>query len=110
MICWKSKKERLRLGEIAVYLRDIEGLKWRQINKRLRLGNHSMAIVYYETYKEVLILAKKRMNLEQIEKFAKRSGIERGWVWLFENGFERRVPEEVKKRIEDEKLEDALKI
>ena len=57
-----------------------------------------------------MIIAKKRMYLEQIEKFAKRLGIERAWVWLFENGFEWRVPEEVRKRIEDEKLKDALKI
>jgi len=57
-----------------------------------------------------LIIAKNRMNLEQIEKFAKRLGIERGYVWLFENGFERRVPEEVRKRIEDEKLKDVFKI
>jgi len=110
MGCWKSKKERLRLGEIAVCLRDMNGLKWRQITERLRLGSHSMAMAYYKTYKEVLIIAKNRMNLEQIEKFAKRLGIERGYVWLFENGFERRVPEEVRKRIEDEKLKDAFKI
>ena len=110
MGCWKSKEERLRLGKTVACLRDAEGLKWRQVTEKLRLKNHSMAIGYYETYKEALMIAKNRMDLEQIEKFAKRLGIERGWVWLFENGFERRVPEEIKKRIEDEKLKDAFKI
>ena len=110
MGCWKSKAERLRLGKTVACLRDTEGLKWRQVTERLRLKNHSMAIGYYEIYKEALMIAKKRMDLEEIEKFAKRFGIERGWVWLFENGFERRVPEEIKKKIEDEKLKDAFKI
>ena len=108
MGCWKSKEERLRLGETAVCLRDEEGLKWRQITERLGLSNHSMAMIYYETYKETLMIAKKRMSLEQIEEFAKRLGIERGYVWLFENGFEHRVPEKVKEKIENAKLKDAF--
>lgn len=108
MGCWKSKAERLRLGETVACLRDEEGLKWRQVTERLRLSNHSMAIGYYETYKEALIIAKNRMSLEQIEEFARRFGIERGYVWLFENGFEHRVPEQVKQKIEDAKLKDAF--
>lgn len=108
MGCWKSKAERLRLGEIAVCLRDEEGLKWRQVTERLRLGSHSTAIGYYESYKEALMTAKDRMSLEQIEEFAKRFGIERGYVWLFENGFRHRVPERVKEKIEDAKLKDAF--
>ena len=108
MGCWKSKAEKLRLGKTVACLRDEEGLKWRQVTERLRLSNHSMAIGYYETYKEALIIAKNRMSLEQIEEFAKRFDIERGYVWLFENGFEHRVPEEVKEKIENAKLKDAF--
>jgi len=107
---WKSKEEKLRIGETVVYLRDMEGLKWQQITKRLKLGNHCMAITYYEAYKKVLIIAKKKMNLERIEKFSRRVGVERGYVWLYENGFEWRVPEEVRQRIENEKQKDAFKI
>ena len=106
---WKSKEERLKLGKTAAGLRDTEGLKWRQVTERLKLNNHSMAIGYYETYKEALMIAKNRMELEQIEEFAKRFGIERGYVWLFENGFEHRVPEEVREKIENAKLKDAFK-
>ncbi|MBA7689584.1 hypothetical protein ES703_98092 [subsurface metagenome] len=108
MGCWKSKAERLRLGETAVCLRDEEGLKWRQVTERLRLSSHSTAMAYYETYKEALVTAKSRMDLEQIEEFARRFGIERGYVWLYENGFEHRVPEEVKEKIENAKLKDAF--
>lgn len=108
MGCWKSKEEKLRLGEIAVCLRDEEGLKWRQVAERLGMNNHSMAIAYYGTYKEALVTAKNRMDLEQIEEFAKRFGIERGYVWLYENGFGHRVPEQVKEKIEDAKLKDAF--
>jgi len=108
MGCWKSKAERLRLGKTAACLRDEEGLKWRQVTERLRLSNHSMAIGYYETYKEALMIAKNRMSLEQIEEFAKRFGIERGYVWLYENGFRHRAPEKVREKIEDAKLKDAF--
>ena len=108
MGCWKSKAERLRLGKTVACLRDTEGLKWRQVTERLRLSNHSVAIAYYETYKEALMIAKNRIDLEQIEEFSRRFGIERGYVWLYENGFEHRVPEQVKKKIEDAKLKDAF--
>jgi len=107
---WKSKEEKLRIGETVVYLRDMEGLKWQQITKRFKLGNHSMAIAYYEAYKKVLIIAKKKMTLERIEEFSRRVGIERGYVWLYENGFEWRVPEEVREKIENEKKRDAFEI
>ncbi len=110
MGCWKSREERLRLGKTVACLRDAEGLKWRQVTEKLRLKNHSMAIGYYEIYKEALMIAKNRMELEQIEEFARRFGIERGYVWLFENGFEHRVPEEVREKIENAKLKDAFKI
>ena len=109
MGCWKSKEERLRLGKTAVCLRDEEGLKWRQVTESLGMNNHSVAMGYYETYKEALRTAKKRMDLEQIEEFARRFGIERGYVWLFERGFKRRVPEEAREKIEDAKLKDAFK-
>jgi len=105
---WKSKEERLRLGETAVCLRDEEGLKWWQVTERLKLSNHSMAMAYYGNYKEAMMIAKNRMGLEQIEEFAKRFGIERGYVWLYENGFRYRVPEQVKEKIENAKLKDAF--
>jgi len=107
---WKLKGKKLKIGETAVYLRDMEGLKWQQITKRLKLDNHSMAIAYYKAYKKVLIIAKNKMDLEQIEKFSRRVGIERGYVWLYENGFKQRVPEEVRERIENEKQKDAFEI
>jgi len=46
----------------------------------------------------------KRMRLAQIEKFSSKHGIERGWVWLYENGFKRRIPVEVQEKIEEAKL------
>jgi len=46
----------------------------------------------------------ERMRLAQIEKFSSKHGIERGWVWLYENGFKRRVPMDVQEKIEEAKL------
>lgn len=101
---WKSKEERLRLGKTAACLRDAEGLKWRKITEMLGMNNHTMAIAYYKTYKEALLIGKVRMDMEQIEEFARRTGVEAGWLWLYENGFGYRIPEQVKERIEDAKL------
>lgn len=100
---YKSKEEQLRLGERAVDLRDVGKLKWRVIAERL--GNDiNRTIIYYKKYKAAENAAKERMNLEQIEQFSIKYGIERGWIWLFENGFERRVPQQVRGEIEEAKM------
>ena len=102
-IHYKSKEEQLRLGERAVDLRDVERLKWRVIAERLG-SDITRAIVYYKKYKVAENAAKERMNLEQIEKFSTKYGIERGWAWLYENGFKQRVPTEVQEKIETGKM------
>ena len=101
---YRSKEEQLRLGGRAADLRDLDGLKWRVITERLGVNDINRTIVYYKKYKAMLKSAKDKMNLEQIEKFASRHGIERGWIWLFENGFKRRVPQEVRGEIEAAKM------
>jgi len=101
---YRSKEEQLRLGERAVYLRDVEQLLWRQIAERLDGCDIPRAIAYYKKYKAALKAAKERMRPEQIEKFSSRYGIERGWIWLYENGFKRRVPQEVREEIEVAKM------
>jgi len=101
---YRSKEEQLRLGEQAVDLRDLNRLKWRVIAEMLGVNNITKTIFYYKKYKAMLKSAKDKMNLEQIEKFASRHGIERGWIWLFENGFKRRVPQEVRGEIETAKM------
>ena len=103
----KSKEEQLRLGEKAVDLRDEEGLRWRVIAERLGVNDITKTIFYYRKYKAMLKAAKERMNLEQIEEFSIRHGIERGWIWLYENGFRRRVPQEVRGEIETAKLRNC---
>lgn len=100
----RSKEEQLRLGERAVDLRDREGLKWRVIAEMLGIIDISKTIFYYKKYKAAENAAKERMNLEQIEQFSIKHGIERGWVWLYENGFNHRVPQEVKGEIEAAKM------
>lgn len=105
MARYRSKEEQLRLGERAVDLRDVGKLKWRVIAERL--GNDiNRTIVYYKKYKAAENAAKERMNLEQIEQFSIKHGIDRGWVWLYENGFKRRVPQEIRGEIEAAKLRD----
>ena len=100
----KSKEEQLRLGERVVDLRDIEKLKWRVIAERLGVNDITKTIYYYRKYKAVLEAAKERMGFEQIEEFSIRHAIERGWVWLYENGFKRRVPQEIRGEIETAKM------
>lgn len=100
----RSKQEQLRLGEQAVYLRDVEQLLWRQIAERLDGCDIPRAIAYYKKYKAALKATKEKMNFGQIEEFSSRYGIEGGWVWLYENGFKRRVPMNVQDKIEEAKL------
>jgi len=100
----KSKEEQLRLGERVVDLRDIEKLKWRVIAERLGVNDITKTIYYYRKYKAVLKAAKERMNLEQVEQFSIKHGIDHGWVWLYENGFKRRVPLDVQEKIENAKM------
>lgn len=52
--------------------------------------------------------AQKRMSPEQIEEFSSRHGIERGWIWLYENGFKRRVPVKIQEKIENLKCENVF--
>ena len=107
MVHYKSKEEQLRLGERAVDLRDEEGLKWRVVAERLGMNDITRTIGYYKKYKAMLKAAKERMNLEQIEEFSAKYGIEVGWIWLFENGFERRVPQQVRGEIEAAKMRNC---
>ena len=65
MAHWRPKEERLRLGKRIAYLRDVEGLKWREIVERLdistdaqRDSGNSLAISYYKTYKATLLVGK----------------------------------------------------
>ena len=102
----KSKEEQLRLGERAADLRDLNRLKWRVIAEMLGVNNITKTIFYYKKYKAILKAAKERLNLEQIEEFSTRHGIEVGWIWLYENGFKRRVPQEVREEIETSKMRD----
>lgn len=46
----------------------------------------------------------KRIRLEVIEMVAKEHGMEPAWLWLYLNGFKRRVPAAMRERIEDELL------
>ena len=104
MAHYKSKEEQLRLGERAADLRDVERLKWRVIAERLGVNNITQTIGYYKKYRAMLKAAEKRMKPAQIEEFSIKHGIERGWVWLYENGFQRRVPQEVRGEIEAAKM------
>ena len=96
------------MGERAVYLRDIDRLKWRVIAEKLAVNNITKTIFYYKKYKAILKAAKERMNPEQIERFSIKHSIEHGWVWLYENGFKRRIPVEVQEEIETAKDENAF--
>jgi len=100
----KSKEEQLRLGERAADLRDMERLKWRVIAERLGVNDITKTIFYYKKYQAVLKGVKKKMSLVKIEEFSRRHGIERGWIWLYENGFKRRVPMDIQEKIENAKL------
>lgn len=106
MIHYRSKEEQLRLGERAADLRDMQRLKWRVITERLGVNNITQTIGYYKKYKVAENAAKERMNLEQIEQFSIKYGIDHGWVWLYENGFKRRVPQEIRGEIEAAKLKN----
>ena len=102
---YRSKEEQLRLGERAAYLRDMERLKWRVIAEKLAVNNITQTMGYYKKYKISLLTSKAEMSVKQIEEFSRKHGIEGGWIWLFENGFKRRVPMEVQDKIEIAKLE-----
>jgi transcriptional regulator with XRE-family HTH domain len=99
----KSREERLRLGGRAAELRK-EGLEWKQIAERLGVCHGVHVKRYYEAYKASLLVEKSGMSLGQIEKFASEHDIERGYLWLYENGFKHRVPQEVRAEIENAKL------
>jgi len=101
---WRSLEERLELGERAVYLRDVEKLKWRDIAERLRLFSGTHAVIYYKKYKALLLTVKSEMSLKQIEEFSRQYNIERGWCWFYFNGFKHRVPLDIQEKIADAKL------
>ena len=50
----------------------------------------------------------KRIRLEVIEMVAKEHGIEPTWLWLYLNGFKRRVPPRARTIIEDELLVEKI--
>lgn len=106
MIHYRSKDEQLRLGERAADLRDVERLKWRVIAEKLGVNDATQTMSYYKKYKAMLKAAEKRMKPAQIEEFSIKHGIERGWVWLYENEFKHRVPQEVRGEIETAKMRD----
>jgi len=101
---WRSLEERLKLGERAVYLRDVEKLKWRDIAERLRLFSGTHAVIYYKKCKAALLAIKSEMSFKQIMEFSRQYRIEPGWVWLCENGFKHRVPLDVQEKIADARL------
>jgi len=101
---WKSKEERLKLGERAAYLRDVDKLKWNVIAERLGLHSGMNAVYHYKKYKAALLAVKGGMTFKQIEEFSSKYGIEPGWVWLYENGFKHRIPLDIQGKIEDGKL------
>lgn len=101
---WKSKEERLKLGERAVYLRDVERLKWKDIAERLGLFSGTHAVIYYKKYKAVALAVKSEMSFRQIMEFSHQHRIEPGWVWLYENGFRYRVSLDVQEKIELAKM------
>ena len=114
----KSKAERGELGARAVYLRDVQKLKWKIITERLGISSLTLTRIYYEKAKvlrgveEEAALAEKadalavpsELSFEQVEALAERIKVSVGWVWLYENGFKHRVPEEIREKIEDGKL------
>jgi len=101
---WRSEEERLNLGARALYLREEEKLEWKMIAERLGLNNETQAIIYYKKYKEAKEEGLGKLKFGKMESFASRYGIERGYVWLYENGFKQRVPPEIQLKIEDGKL------
>lgn len=107
MARYRSKEEQLRLGEKAADLRDMDELKWRVIAETLGVNDISKTIFYYKKHKALLKAAKERMNLEQVEQFSIKHGIERGWIWLYENGFKRRVPADIQEKIETAKMRNC---
>jgi len=48
----------LRLGKRITYLRDVEGLKWREIVERLDISTDAQAIGYYKTYGAMFLAGK----------------------------------------------------
>lgn len=101
----RSKAERWELGKRAADLRDNKKLKWPIIAERLGVSSPQLLRVYYDKYKESAELALPRMDLDEARAMATRLDVEVGWVWLYENGYPDRVPQRVKKKIEDSKLE-----
>lgn len=101
---WLPKEERLKLGERAAHLRDVDKLQWQAIAERLGLHSGTNAVYHYEKYKAALLTVKAGMTFKQIKEFSLQHNIEPGWVWLYENGFRKRVPVEVQQKIENAKL------
>ena len=104
MARWRSKEERVRLRERAVYLRDEQKLKWVVIAERLGLHSGTTAIYHYKKGKLAEKIGLGNLKFKEIEPFAKKYGIEVGYVWLYENGFRTRVPTDVQLKIEDGKF------
>lgn len=101
---WLPKEQRRELGEKVAHLRDEEHLQWNEIAERLGMYGVPNALYYYKKHKEAEKAAEEKMKFEEIEPFAIKYGIERGYVWLYENEFRERVPMEVQLKIEDGKL------
>lgn len=45
----------------------------------------------------------RKMSFKQILEFASKHDIEKGYVWLYENGFKKRVPPDIQEKIEEGK-------
>lgn len=101
---WLPKEDRIRMAERCVELRDKEGLEWKDVAERLGLYSGTNAVYYYNKGKKAEKIVEETLKFEEIEPFARKYGIERGYVWLYENGFRKRVPANVRLQIEDAKM------
>jgi len=101
---WLPKEQRLELGMKIVHLRDVEKLQWQDIAERLGLYSGTNAVYHYKKRKKAEEMGGEKLKFKEIEPFASKYGIERGYVWLYENGFRHRVPLEAQLKIADGKL------
>jgi len=101
---WLPKEQRLELGEKVVHLRDVDKLQWQEIAERLGLYSGTNAVYHYKKRKKAEEMGGEKLKFKEIEPFASKYGIEAGYVWLYENGFRKRVPTETQLKIADGKL------
>ena len=121
-LAWRAIVDRLGLKSITqafVYYK--EHRKWlkaeEEIAKRRKSEEERRRRVALHDEREALLknkeeqrqrdraaLKAKKLNFRQILEFSAKYNIERGYVWLYENGFKERVPFAIQERIEEGKL------